>query len=123
LRLDRRILINPADEQFSVAQQCSLSGLARSSYYYRPVGETRENLALIERIDKLFTARPENTLLAVFCVDALEEALSRWGKPQIFNTDQGSQFTSHDFLKPLISNEISVSMDSKGRALDNIFIE
>ena len=67
--------------------------------------------------------RLSNTLLADFCVDALEEALLKWGKPAIFNTDQGSQFTSQDFLKPLISNEIAVSMDSKGRALDNIFIE
>lgn len=67
--------------------------------------------------------RLSNTLLADFCIDALEEALLRWGKPQIFNTDQGSQFTSQDFLKPLITNEIAISMDSKGRALDNIFIE
>jgi putative transposase len=227
LIVDRRVLIDPADWQFSIAQQCALLGLARSSYYYQPAGESAENLALMERIDKLFTARPEmgvrrmyhelntpadpvnikrvrrlmrlmgleaigpkpnlskpqqghtiypyllkgvvidrpnyvwstagrprdityvpmsngflylcavidwfsryilswrlsNTLLADFCVDALEEALLRWGKPQIFNTDQGSQFTSHDFLKPLISNGIAVSMDSKGRALDNIFIE
>lgn len=222
LRLDRRILIDPMDNQFSIAQQCALLGLARSSYYYQPVGESAENLALMKRIDELFTARPElgvrrmyyelstpqepinikrvrrlmrlmgleavgpkpnlskpqqghtiypyllkglvidrpnyvwstdityvpmangflylcaiidwfsryilswrlsNTLLADFCVDALEEALSKWGKPQIFNTDQGSQFTSHDFLNPLLSNAIAVSMDSKGRALDNIFIE
>ncbi len=215
-------LIDPADEHFSIAHQCVLLGLAGSSYYYRPLGESPENLALMERIDKLFTSRPEmgvrrmhqelitsdnpvnikrvrrlmrlmglealgpkpnlskpqqghtiypyllkglvidrpnhvwstdityvpmangflylcaiidwfsryilswrlsNTLLADFCVDALEEALRRWGKPQIFNTDQGSQFTSHDFLKPLISNKIGISMDSKGRALDNIFIE
>jgi putative transposase len=67
--------------------------------------------------------RLSNTLLADFCVDALEEALSRWGKPQIFNTDQGNQFTSYDFLNILINNKIAVSMDSKGRALDNIFIE
>lgn len=67
--------------------------------------------------------RLSNTLLADFCVDALEESLTKWGKPEIFNTDQGSQFTSGNFLKPLISNEIKVSMDSKGRALDNIFIE
>lgn len=67
--------------------------------------------------------RLSNTLLADFCVDALEESLSKWGKPEIFNTDQGSQFTSHNFLKPLISNEVAISMDSKGRALDNIFIE
>ena len=220
--IDRRILIDPADEQFSIAQQCALLGLARSSYYYQPVGESAENLTLMGRIDKLFTARPEmgvrriyhelstpedpvnikrvrrlmrlmgleaigpkpnlskpqqghtiypyllkglvierpnhfwstdityvpmangflylcavidwfsryilswrlsNTLLADFCIDALEEALLRWGTPRIFNTDQGSQFTSQDFLKPLTSNKIAISMDSKGRALDNIFIE
>ena len=67
--------------------------------------------------------RLSNTLLTDFCIDALEEASNKWGKPQIFNTDQGSQFTSHAFLNPLISNDIKVSMDSKGRALDNIFIE
>ena len=222
MTVDRRGLIDPADGQFSITQQCALLGLARSSYYYQPAGESAENLALMERIDKLFTARPEmgvrrmyhelntpakpvnikrvrrlmrlmgleaigpkpnlskpqqghiiypyllkgvvidrpnyvwstdityvpmangflylcavidwfsryilswrlsNTLLADFCVDALEEALLRWGKPQIFNTDQGSQFTSYEYLKPLINNDIAVSMDSKGRALDNIFIE
>ena len=64
-----------------------------------------------------------NTLLAAFCVDALQEALTQWGKPDLFNTDQGSQFTSHDFLHPLVANKIKISMDSKGRALDNIFIE
>ena len=62
-------------------------------------------------------------MLAEFCVDALQEALTKWGKPEIFNTDQGSQFTSQSFLKPLIDNEIKISMDAKGRALDNIFIE
>lgn len=67
--------------------------------------------------------RLSNTLLADFCVDALQEALTKWGKPEIFNTDQGSQFTSHLFLSPLIDNEIKISMDGKGRALDNIFIE
>jgi putative transposase len=67
--------------------------------------------------------RLSNTLVTDFCIDALEEASNKWGKPQIFNTDQGSQFTSHAFLNPLISNDIRVSMDSKGRALDNIFIE
>jgi len=67
--------------------------------------------------------RLSNTLLADFCVDALQEALTKWGKPEIFNTDQGSQFTSHAFLSPLIDKEIKISMDGKGRALDNIFIE
>lgn len=222
LKTDLRLLIDPTNTRLSVRQQCSLLGLPRSTYYHEPLGESAQNLALMERIDKLFTARPElgvermcqeltsseqpinvkrvrrlmrlmgleavgpkprlskpqpghtiypyllrgvvierpnqvwstdityvpmasgflylcaiidwfsrfilswrlsNTLLADFCVDALEESLSMWGKPEIFNTDQGSQFTSHDFLKPLISNDIKISMDSRGRALDNIFIE
>lgn len=56
---DRRRLIEPQNEQLSVAHQCQLLGLARSSYYYQPLGESAENLALMERIDKLFTERPE----------------------------------------------------------------
>lgn len=216
------MLIDPTHDHLSVRQQCDLLELARSTYYYQPLGESAQNLALMERIDKLFTARPElgvermcqeltssehpinvkrvrrlmrlmgleavgpkpnlskpqpghtiypyllrglvierpnqvwstdityvpmasgflylcaiidwfsrfilswrlsNTLFADFCIDALEESLNKWGKPEIFNTDQGSQFTSHAFLNRLITNEIKISMDSKGRALDNIFIE
>lgn len=219
---DRRRLIDPTHLQLSIRQQCELLDLARSTYYYQPVGESAENLALMERIDKLFTDRPElgvrrmhqelttpeyplnikrirrlmrlmgleavypkpnlskpteghqiypyllrgvsiearnhvwstdityipmaagflylcavidwhsrfvlswrlsNTLLVDFCLDALQEALERWGKPRIFNTDQGSQFTSPRFLAPLKAAEIQISMDSKGRALDNIFVE
>ena len=58
-----------------------------------------------------------------FCVEALEEALSRYGKPEIFNTDQGSQFTSHAFTSVLQTAEIKISMDGRGRWLDNVFIE
>jgi putative transposase len=196
--------------------------LPRSTYYYQPAGESVENLALMERIDKLFTDRPEmgirrmhqeittlenpvnikrihrlmrlmgleavyqkpnlskpmeghqiypyllggvginqpnqvwstdityipmptgfmylcvvidwytrfilgwrlsNTLLADFCIDALKDAFREWGQPTIFNTDPGSQFTSKDFLKPLQERQVAISMDSKGRALDNIFVE
>jgi putative transposase len=219
---DRRRLIEPTNEQLSIGHQCQLLDLPRSSYYYRPLGESAENLALMERIDKLFTERPEmgvrrmqqeistvdnpvnlkrvhrlmrlmgleavyqkpnlsrpaeghqiypyllrgvvinqpnqvwstdityipmangfmylcvvidwytrfilgwrlsNTLLAEFCIDALADSLRQWGQPLIFNTDQGSQFTSKDFLKPLLDRQIAISMDSKGRALDNIFVE
>lgn len=215
-------LIEPAHPQLSISQQCGLLSIPRSSYYYQPVGESATNLALMLRIDKLFTDRPEmgvrrmhqeltteadplnikrirrlmrvmgleavgpkpnlskpqpghtiypyllrgvaiervnqvwstdityvpmtsgflylcaiidwysrfilswrlsNTLLADFCVDALKEALTKWGKPEIFNTDQGCQFTSQVFLNPLIDNKVKISMDGKGRALDNIFIE
>ncbi len=63
------------------------------------------------------------TLETQFCVEAVEEALSRYGKPDIFNTDQGSQFTSVDFVKVLKDAEISISMDGKGAWRDNVFVE
>ena len=66
--------------------------------------------------------RLSNTLDADFCVDALEEAL-RQGKPEIFNTDQGSQFTSEAFTSMLLEHGIRISMDGKGRYIDNIFVE
>ena len=58
-----------------------------------------------------------------FCIDALEEAIEKYGQPEIFNTDQGSQFTSKNFINELAKREIKISMDGKGRALDNVFIE
>ncbi len=67
--------------------------------------------------------RLSNTLGPDFCVDALEEALARCGTPEIFNTDQGSQFTSADFTGVLERSGIMISMDGKGRCMDNIFIE
>jgi putative transposase len=62
--------------------------------------------------------RLSNTLDADFCVAALEEALSRCGRPEIFNTDQGSQFTSGDFIGTLKRQGIMISMDGKGRCMD-----
>lgn len=64
-----------------------------------------------------------NSLEASFCVKALKRALSLYGRPEIFNTDQGSQFTSEDFTGLLEVQGIRISMDGKGRCLDNIFIE
>ena len=58
-----------------------------------------------------------------FCVEALQEALDRCGSPKIFNTDQGVQFTSTDFIGTLSASHVRISMDGKGRYLDNIFIE
>ena len=58
-----------------------------------------------------------------FCVEALKEALSRFGKPEIFNTDRGSQFTGADWIKTQTKAEMKVSMDGRGRYLDNIFLE
>jgi putative transposase len=219
---DQRRLVEITHAQLSISRQCELFGIPRSSYYYQPVEESAENLALMERIDKLFTARPElglrrmhqeitsdknpvnikrvhrlmrlmgleavyqkpnlskpaeghriypyllrgvvidgpdhvwstditylpmangflylcvvidwytrfilgwrlsNTLLTDFCIGALLDAFEQWGQPRVFNSDQGSQFTSNDFLKVLQERPIAISMDSKGRALDNIFVE
>ena len=67
--------------------------------------------------------RLSNTLDSAFCVDALQEAIARYGCPQIFNTDQGCQFTADAFTSVLRSNNIAISMDGKGRWQDNVFIE
>ena len=202
----------------SIARQCELLGLARSSCYYQPAGESAENLALMRRIDEQYLKTPyfgsrrmadvlsinrkrarrlmelmgieaiypkrrprtsqpgaghkiypyllrnveitrpdqvwssdityipmrqgffyltavidwhslyvlawrlSNTLDGSFCHEALDEALSR-GQPEIFNTDQGAQFTAEAFTSRLASRGIAISMDGRGRALDNVFIE
>ena len=67
--------------------------------------------------------RLSNTMDAAFCVEALKDALARYGRPEIFNTDQGSQFTSFEFTGALKGAEITISMDGRGRCMDNIFIE
>jgi len=72
---------------------------------------------------KVLSWRLSNTMDTTFCVDALAEALRRFGSPEIFNTDQGSQFTSEAFTSVLKSHEITISMDGKGRWIDNVFVE
>lgn len=72
---------------------------------------------------KVLSWRLSNTLDTSFCIEALEEALMMYGKPDIFNTDQGSQFTSDAFTGILKNNNICISMDGRGRWMDNIFIE
>jgi putative transposase len=72
---------------------------------------------------KVLSWRVSNTMEPAFCVNALEEALSRFGAPEIFNTDQGSQFTSNAFTKVLKDHNVAISMDGRGRCQDNILIE
>ena len=72
---------------------------------------------------KVLAWRLSNTLEADFCVAALEDAIARHGKPDIFNTDQGSQFTGFDFTNTLQDAGIRISMDGRGRWMDNVFIE
>ena len=93
----------------SILRQCELLGLCRSI------------LDLYSR--KVLAFRVSNTLATDFCIEALEEALRRYGAPEIFNTDQGSQFTDGDFTAVLDRAGVRISMDGKGRWIDNVFIE
>ena len=88
---------------------------------------TNASLYLAAVIDwfsrKVLSWRLSITLSADFCIEALEDALRRHGKPEIFNTDQGSQFTSVDFTQVLKDAKIAISMDGKGAWRDNVFVE
>lgn len=219
---DRRTLVQPAHPAVSVSRQCELVKLARSTWYYEPVEVDADELALMRRIDAIFTAWPfygsrkiawqlgqeglvvnrkhvqrlmrvmglqaivpgphtskphprhpiypyllrkldvvradqvwatdityiplakgwaylvaiidwysravlswrlSNSMSVEFCIEALNEALRHYGPPEIFNSDQGAQFTSPEFTSVLKAAEIKISMDGKGRATDNIFVE
>ena len=92
---------------------------------YIPIG--RGFLYLVAVMDwvsrKVLSWRLSNTMETSFCVEALEDAIATYGAPEIFNTDQGSQFTSLEFTDVLKENGIRISMDGKGRWMDNVFIE
>jgi putative transposase len=72
---------------------------------------------------KVLAFRLSNTMTVDFCVEALEEAMTKFGRPEIFNTDQGSQFTSQEWTSRLTQAGVAISMDGKGRWIDNVFIE
>lgn len=72
---------------------------------------------------KVLSWKLSNTLTADFCVEALREALASFGRPEIFNTDQGAQFTSAEFIGTLKAHDIRISMDGRGRWRDNVFVE
>ena len=215
-------MIEPKKRNLSVARQCELVGMSRSSWYYRPRGESERNLALMRVIDELYLEMPwygsrqmtrelrraghrigrkrvrrlmrlmglrsvaprpftsrrapghvvypyllgdirvrrgnqawcadltyipmahgflyvvaimdwhsrkvlawrlSNTQDTAFCVEALDEAIERFGCPEIFNTDQGSQFTSTAWTSVLKHHGVRISMDGKGQWMDNVFIE
>ena len=72
---------------------------------------------------KVLSWRLSNAMEADFCVTAIKEALARYGKPGICNTDQGSQFTSIEFTQTLLDAGVRISMDGKGRWVDNVMVE
>ena len=81
-------------------------------------------VAIIDWVSRAVLAwRLSNTIDSRFCIEALQEALERYGKPKIFNTDQGAQFTSAAFTDKLEKPGVAISMDGRGRFMDNIFIE
>lgn len=215
-------MIEPARPDLSLARQCQLVGIARSSFYYTPKGESEFNLALMRQIDEQYLRTPwygsrqmarhlrrqghcvgrkrvrrlmrlmglsavapgpdtsrrqpqhpvypyllrdraidqandvwcadvtylpmahgflylvaimdwhsrrvlawrlSTTQDTSFCVEALEEAIENFGRPEIFNTDQGSQFTAAAWTDVLKAHEVQISMDGKGRWMDNVFVE
>lgn len=92
---------------------------------YLPIGKGYYYLvAIMDWYSRqILSWRISNTMDVNFCCNALEEALKKYGKPEIFNSDQGSQFTSKDFTQILLEAEVKISMDGRGRCFDNIFIE
>ena len=219
---ERKEMIEPQSSVLSISTQCEMLSVSKSSFYYVPVGELDENLAIMRKLDEQYFSTPfygalrltaililsgykvnikrvrrlmklvnwqtiyreprttisdkthykfpyllkglkiekcnqvwamdityipmkkgfmyltaiidlhsryvvhwslSNSMSADWCTEVLKEAIKNNGTPEIFNTDQGSQFTSDIFINTLIDNNIKISMDGKGRALDNIFIE
>lgn len=127
----RRAMIERESDSISVRRQCELLSLHRSGLYYTPSTESEENLAIMETMDKQYLKTPfyvvgwslSNTMTSQWCIDTIQEAIEIHGKPEIINSDQGSQFTCEEYVKFLNVNEIMISMDGKGRAIDNVFIE
>ena len=138
-------MISP-NGKLSIHQQCRILGLSRTAHYYKPKGESSENLEIMQRIDKEHTLHPAKGVVGMtdylqengFCVgvrrirrlmrkmgiELLNEAILRYGTPEIINSDQGSQFTCKEWSMVCSSySEMKVSMDGKGRAKDNIWIE
>ena len=99
--------------------------LPRSTHPYIPMRKGFLYLAAV--LDwatrRVLSWRLSNSLTTDFCIEAVEEAIQRHGKPEIFNTDQGSQFTSTEFVDLIQGHGIQVSMDGKGRWVDNVFVE
>ena len=136
-------MVDRQHPSLSVIHQCKLLDISRSGLYYQPAGTSQEDVTLMKLTSPnipmargflylvvimdwysryVLAWRLSNTLDAGFCVETLEEAMKK-GRPDIFNTDQGAQFTSEAFTGLLEQHEVRISMDGKGRYSDNLFIE
>ena len=131
--MQRRVLITPHVAPDHAVYPYLLRGvtIARTNHVWATdityVPMARGFAYLVAIIDwdsrRVLAWRLSNTLDTGFCIEALRDACTRFGRPTIFNTDQGSQFTAGDFIHVLRDRGIKISMDGKGRCLDNIFVE
>ncbi len=113
----RRDMVKKEHPRLSIRRQCQVLDLDRSTYYYRPQGESPFNLELMHQIDELFMEAVQHhggRLLR----GRSERGLTRYGVPEIFNTDQGSQFTSREFTRAFKDAGAPISMDGRGRRPD-----
>ncbi len=117
------------EHDLPLTQQAKALKLSGSTIYSKPRPVSARDLALMRRIDELHLDYPfagarmhriSIAMAASFCVEALDEALAKHGKPEILNTDQGSQFTSLDFTSVLTRAGVAISMDGKGAWRDNV---
>jgi putative transposase len=145
LSRDERVeLVERTNDELSLSAQSQLLGLNRTSLYYQPVPPSEEEIALKHRIDKLYIRlrqgwlylvaildwysryvlswELDQTMQVAFVLEAMQQALAL-ARPVICNSDQGSQFTSTPYLDLLKEHDVRISMDGRGRALDNIFTE
>ena len=115
-------LLERGHPQASLSRQCRLLGISRSAAYYEPRAVSAETLALMRRIDETYLEQPLYGSRQI-CVEALAAAGEAGGAPEIFDTDQGSQFTSEAFTGQVQALGARMSMDGQERCLDNVFIE
>lgn len=123
-RIDALFLKYPFYGSRQMARQLRREGVRVGRHRVRRLMRLMGLVAVMDWATRHVLAwRLSNTMDAGFCVEALREALSRYGRPEIFNTDQGSQFTSVEFTGVLKDAGVAISMDGRGRCMDNIFIE
>lgn len=113
------------DRSVTPGRSPSSSVLSAGCCQWQPTAATpaKSNPPKYRKNSHTLSWRLSNTMDAIFCVEALEEALALYGRPEIFNSDQGAQFTSTAFTGVLEAAGVRISMDGKGRCMDNVFVE
>src|SRR5271170_5907905 len=121
LRLEGRCMVPARSSAHHLSCSTAIPGSCQAEIPL--IGLSRFSRPPLPLCRRVLAWRLSITMEVGFCIEALEEALARHGRPDIFNTDQGSQFTSADFTGILVGNGITISMDGKGAWRDNVFVE